>query len=100
MALNERQKILWSALLKLRRFNNPQDDLAQEVDLQRRASALVRDAVVECIARINSSPNQHLPPPPLDRQVYRFDISFDDAPWSPRSFSQGFSQGIKIPYIS
>ncbi|CAD7925755.1 unnamed protein product [Amoebophrya sp. A25] len=85
------------ALQSLRRYQNPEDQLMQEAQLQRQASTAVGKAVEDCVRKIMDSNGDHLPPPPQHLAVYRFEISFDNAaPFSPRAFSQT----IKIPYIS
>lgn len=60
-----------------------------------------REQVRICIRTICKKMNEkidHLPPPPMDRPTYHFEITCgEQAPWSPRSIAQSIKN---IPFIT
>eukprot|EP00397_Hematodinium_sp_SG-2012_P067397 GEMP01104389.1.p1 GENE.GEMP01104389.1~~GEMP01104389.1.p1 ORF type:complete len:212 (+),score=22.21 GEMP01104389.1:103-738(+) len=78
----------------LKKCINPAETLDQEGTLQRVAQEQLRARMLWCIEKVNSKLD-HLPPPPQQSTLYNFDITFDDAHWSPRTFGS-----MMIPYLS
>ncbi len=72
-------------------------NLVQEAQLQRAASNHVRSGLEDILKKVNAQMD-HLPPYRGDAATYRFEITFDDAPFI--TGPGGLGQGIRIPYIS